>query len=123
MKLKLVVVALVGLGLSACTSPNLGMDSTPETAKRVAYENLNDAPYNKAEKFTKDQHIVGLSTKNDPKYKSFGPDLDTDEKKSWLNNHMYLLWDRQITKDQFISKGIKKFPSHKYEFTFIANRF
>lgn len=117
MKLKLVVVALVGLGFSACTSPNLGMDSTP-AAERIVYEKPTEA---KLAVFHPVMTKVALSTKEDPNYKKMA--LTTKEEKEWFHDLMYRLWDRQITKNQFISEGVVKQPSHRYEFTFVANGF
>ena len=116
MKLKLVIAALAGLSFSACTSPNLGINSTPEA--RVVYEKPTEA---KLEKFHPVMTQVALSTKKDPKYKKMA--LTTQEEKEWFHDLMYRLWDRQITKNQFIAEGVAKYPTHRYEFAFVANGF
>lgn len=120
MKLKLAILALTALSFSGCTSSVTPSALAP---KAQHYANYDNAPSYKIEKFSKAQHAVGLSIKNDPKYKSFKPVLTTDEKRDWFNNLMYLLWDRQITRNQYIDKGTSKLPAYKYEFTSIANRF
>ncbi len=118
MKLKLAAVALVALSFSACTSPNLGMGSTPEAAERIAYEKPTEA---KLALFHPVMTKVALSTKEDPNYNKMA--LTTTEEKQWFHDLMYNLWDRQISKNQFISEGVAKYPSHRYEFTFVANGF
>jgi len=116
MKLKLVIAALAGLSFSACTSPYLGTNSAPEA--RVTYEKPTEA---KLEKFHPVMTKVALSTKKDPKYKKMA--LTTTEEKEWFHDLMYRLWDRQITKNQFIAEGVAKYPTHRYEFAFVANGF
>lgn len=116
MKLYL-VSALIVLTLTACTSPNLGTSTAPT---RTTYEKPTPV---KQEAYLKTRKLVGMSTKNDPNYKSFQSDLDTEEKKTLFNNLMYRLWDRQITRDQFIAQGVAAFPAHRYEFRYIANSF
>jgi hypothetical protein len=71
--------------------------------------------------FKKTMIKVALSTQDDPKYRKLA--LDTPEKKSWFKNLMYRLWDRQITRAQFIREGLKKYPDRAYEFNYIANSF
>ena len=112
MKLKLVIIALASLSFSACTSPTLSTNSAP----RITYEKPTEA---KLAVFHPIMTKVALSTKEDPNYKKMS--LTTPEEKEWFHNLMYRLWDRQITKNQFISEGVSKYPTHRYEFTFIAN--
>ena len=54
----------------------------------------------------------------DPLYEKMN--LDTPEKKEWFKTLTYRLWDRQITRYQFVSEGLSKFPLNKYEFNFIV---
>lgn len=123
MKTKLLMIALLGFGITACTNPMSSMVS--HTSKPVSTKNLsyNTAPAAKVEAFDIKKREVGLSTKNDPKYHSFGPELKTDAMKNWFNDLMYRLWDRQITKRQFVTEGVSQFPAHQYEFNYIANGF
>ena len=116
MKFKSVIVALASLSFAACTSPNLGMESAPNVA--VTYEKPTEA---KLERFHPVMTKVALSTKKDPKYKKMA--LTTPKEKDWFHNLMYRLWDRQITKNQFIAEGLSRYPTHRYEFTFVANGF
>lgn len=71
--------------------------------------------------FNKDMRKVALSTQNDPRYNRMA--LDTPQKKKWFKDLMYQLWDREISKEEFISRGVAKYPTHRYEFEFIANGF
>ena len=64
---------------------------------------------------------VAKSTKLDPKYHKIS--LNTPQEKVWFKNLMYRLWDRQITRDEFIRQGVAKYPDHHYEFTFIADAY
>ncbi|HIQ47000.1 MAG TPA: hypothetical protein EYH57_05185 [Sulfurovum sp.] len=106
--------------LDSLTSSNTGTASKNYTQGTVAYDN---APEYKVNLFKQEQRKVGLLTKKDANYKSFAPVLTSEESKRWFNNNMYLLWDRQITKQQYVAKGTSKLPNYRYEFNFIANNF
>jgi len=110
------------LGFSGCTNSGDALLSH-KTEKSKKYINYDDAPDYKATAFKTKQQSVGRATQKDPKYKSFRPILTTAETRSWFTNTMYLLWDRQITRSQYIAQGTAKFPEYKYEFTFIAHQF
>jgi len=120
--------------LEGCTSPELSMPSvfankpkttTQDTPKSKPCKNETRTYYpptpQKQTVFNKEMRRVALSTQNDPRYNRMS--LDTPEKKAWFKQLMYRLWDRQITRDEFIAQGIKKYPTHRYEFEFIANGF
>ncbi len=64
---------------------------------------------------------IAQSTQSNPRYHKMG--LTRDAEKQWFKNLMYRLWNREITRAQFIREGVKRYPSHKYEFTYIANAF
>jgi hypothetical protein len=117
----LISTLLAALTFTGCTDSTSSLTPPKNTAQHsAAYDNASDT---KREAFENKKQKVGHSTKQDPKYKSFRPVLTTTENKTWFNNQMYLLWDRQITRSQYVSQGVAKFPSYKYEFTFIANQF
>ena len=120
MKIKLLLVTVLGFAFTACTSPISPTIPNINSPKSLSYES---APASKVEVFDQKKRQVGLSTKNDPKYNSFGPELTTEAKKHWFNDLMYRLWDRQITRNQFVAEGVTQFPAHKYEFSYIANGF
>ncbi len=127
MKLTISIALLVALSFLGCTnSENSLMPSTTKTTSKnlkqnyIAYDKASEY---KIKAFKQEQRRVGMLTKKDTNYKSFASVLTTEEKKIWFNNIMFLLWDRQISKQEYIAKGMSKIPSHKYEFTFIANNF
>jgi len=71
--------------------------------------------------FKKTMTEVAFSTQDDSRYKRMT--LDTPEKKKWFKDLMFRLWDRQITRKQFMREGLKKYPTHAYEFNFVINGF
>jgi len=84
--------------------------------KRMVYVKINP---NKEEAFMKDFMEVAHKTKEDQKYQRIG--LDTPENKQWFKNLSYMLWNRDINKREYVSEGLKKYPNHRYEFSFVAN--
>jgi hypothetical protein len=68
--------------------------------------------------YKKTMHGIGLKTKEDPAYQHIA--FDSKEEKKWFRMLTYQLWDRQITRQQFISQSLEKYPQHKYEFEFIV---
>ncbi len=115
MNLKLIIVsALAVLSFSACTSPSLSSSRAP--APQANYEKPTEA---KLALFHPVMTKIALSTKEDPHYKKMS--LTTPEQKEWFHNLMYRLWDRQISKNQFIAEGMSKYPAHRYEFNFVAH--
>jgi len=115
MKLKLFILTIIGLSFAACTSPNNLL--TPSTSK-ITYQKPTAAKF---ELYQKTMMRVASGIKNDPNYNKIA--LNTPEKKAWFRDLTYRLWDRQITRHQFISEGLAKYPTHKYEFQFIVNGF
>lgn len=115
MKIKLLILILAGLGFTGCSD---SMNSVAPSTSTVTYQ--KPTPQKEA-MFHKTMKEVALSTRDNPKYNRMA--LDTPEKKTWFKDLMYRLWDRQITRNQFISEGLVKYPTHQYEFAFIANGF
>ncbi len=64
---------------------------------------------------------VASGIKNDTNYQRIA--LDTPEKKEWFKSLTYRLWDRQITRQQFMAEGLAKYPNRRYEFQFIIRGF
>ncbi len=116
MKIKLLIVVLAGLSFTGCTDSINSL--TPSSQPVTTYQ--KPTPQKEAI-FHETMKEVALSTKDNPKYKRIA--LDTPEKKTWFKDLMYRLWDRQITRNQFISEGLIKYPTRQYEFAFIANGF
>ena len=113
MKLKLFILTIIGLSFAACTSPNNNL-----LAPSVTYQKPTAA---KLEAYQKTMMRVASGIKDDPNYNRIT--LDTAEKKAWFKDLTYRLWDRQITKYQFMSEGLAKYPTHKYEFKFVIRGF
>ena len=64
---------------------------------------------------------VASGIKDDPNYKRI--ELNTPEKKEWFRTLTYKLWDRQITRYEFIAEGLAQHPDHRYEFEFVVKGF
>jgi len=118
MKLRLFAAGIVALALSGCTNTATTPAAPVPTVKRIPYEKASPE---KQDRFHEDMIAVAKSTKNDPNYHRMA--LDTPERKAWFKNLMYQLWDGQISKAQFVAEGVSKYPTHKYEFEFVANGF
>jgi hypothetical protein len=126
MKKRLLITAIAGFTFTACTNtiPSLSPSpSAPIAVQKTVVNSYENASDEKVAAYHKVMKKVGSSTKNDPNYHSPMQEIKAKNQKDWFNNQMYRLWDRQITRNQFVTEGISKFPNHKYEFTFIANGF
>ena len=136
MKYHLLVAIALLFTLTGCINPFSIFVPSPKKSKiyvkkykktrAVKYKKPRVVKYQKptAAKLTvfqKTMREVALSTQNDPRYNKMT--LDTPLRKAWFKNLMYKLWDRQITKSQFVTEGLRKYPSHRYEFTFVADGF
>ena len=98
------------------TSPTL--PPQPEPPKTTPYQ---EPTAQKSDAFQGAIGKVARSIKDDVTYTKMN--LDTPEKKEWFKRLMYQLWDRQITREAFINIGLEKYPTHQYEFLFVANGF
>ena len=49
--------------------------------------------------------------------------LDGTDDTEWLVRQSFKLWDKQISKEAYISAGEQKFPGYKQSFTYLANEF
>ena len=116
MKKYIILTAIVAVSFTGCTNP-LNTVSTP-TFKPQSYQKPSAT---KSANFKNTMMKVALSTRDDAKYNKM--ELDTPEKKAWFKDLMFRLWDRQITRNQFIVEGLQKYPTRKYEFMFVANGF
>ncbi|SFV52905.1 hypothetical protein MNB_SV-8-1395 [hydrothermal vent metagenome] len=117
---KLAIVTMMGFVFTGCTN-SLG-SLTPSTSKSPINANAyKKAAPAKQTAYSNTMRKVASGIKNDPNYNRIA--LDTPEKKSWFRNLTYRLWDRQINKYQFVAEGLKKYPTHKYEFEFVVRGF
>jgi len=96
-------------------------EKEPTSVTAPAQEYYEAPTPEKEAKFHSTMIAVAKSTKKDPKYHRMA--LNTAEEKRWFKDLMYRLWDRQITRQQFIAEGVAKYPDHKYEFSYIANAY
>lgn len=114
MKNKIIIATLLPLFFAGCTHHK----RTISTPHQHAYQ----APTPAKQALFKSKMIeVAKSTLNDPRYQRMA--LNTPSKKAWFKTLMYRLWDRQITRQEFIQQGLAKYPNKAYEFTFVANGF
>jgi len=113
MKLHTSALLLGAVLLAGCTDI-----AGPRIVPESTYEKPTPA---KEERFHETMIKVAQSTRENPHYNRMA--LNTPEEKEWFKNLMYRLWDRQITRKQFIAEGMAKYPDHKYEFTYIANAY
>ena len=118
MKSKFLIIMLTGLALTGCSN---FLDPLTPSKPEVVKKTHQKPTAEKLEAYHQIMIKVALSTKDDSQYNRMA--LDTPEKKAWFKDLMYRLWDKQITKNQFINEGLKKYPTHQYEFNFIAKKF
>jgi len=102
------------LGLSGCTSAT-GIVTPKHVTK------TEKASPHKLALYQQTMRSVAGGIQHDSKYQRIT--LDTPEKKAWFKNLTYRLWDRQITRYQFLDEGLGLYPSHRYEFEFVINGF
>jgi len=108
------------LGLAGCTSANVALD-TPSTPTYTASTHYEKASQEKMQRYQQTMKSVASGISQDTQYNRIT--LDTPEKKTWFRNLTYRLWDRQITRQQFMAEGLDKYPTHEHEFTFIVDGF
>lgn len=107
------------LGLSGCTSP-IGM-VTPAAYTNTTVETYEKPTPRKLALYQQTMRSVASGIKHDSNYQRIT--LDTTEKKEWFRMLTYRLWDRQITREQFMAEGLAKYPTHRYEFEFVIKGF
>ncbi len=103
------VIAVLFIALSGCattqTDSSLADANDPEKVK--AFE-------------AKLKEVVKEVDKN-PNYKRIP--LDTKEDQEWFLNQAFPYWDNQISKEEFINEGLKRFPEYRDSFEFLAEKF
>jgi uncharacterized protein YceK len=102
-------------------TPSSSAQTHSASTRHLTHHKYKTPTPDKEAKFHSIMITVAKSTKLDPKYKKLS--LDSPEEKVWFKKLMYRLWDRQITRAEFIAEGTSKYPHHKYEFTYIANAY
>jgi hypothetical protein len=117
--LLLVLLSFIFLG---CT-PTLSKHPQPDSTESVGSSSSSYIPPDaeKEEIFQKAMYQIGLKIQGDDTYQHI--DFETPEEKKWFKVLTYRLWDRQITRHQFLSEALAKYPQNKYEFEFIIRHF
>ena len=129
-KYYLLLASLSILGLSGCTSPT-GM-ITPRQSYTTTQNHTTSQNYTTTTSYEKPtphklalyqqtMRSIASGIKHDSNYSRIT--LDTPEKKEWFRMLTYRLWDRQITRQQFMRDGLAQYPTHRYEFEFVINGF
>jgi hypothetical protein len=114
----LAIITFMGLAFTGCSNPLASLTPSTSTSIKKSYQKATPA---KQTAYNNTMRKVASGIKNDPNYNRIA--LDTPQKKAWFRDLTYRLWDRQITKYQFISEGLSKYPTHKYEFNFVVRGF
>lgn len=132
MRRNLMIAAVIVLGLSGCTSSMDHLLSeearsaqttqrTYQTASTMTEQRYEEPSGEKKEAYENTMRKIAAGIQDDPNYKRIS--LNTPEKKAWFRSLTFRLWDRQITRDQFMSEALAKYPNHRYEFNFILRGF
>lgn len=106
--------------LNGCT-PASTVLSTPAQARHAITQHFESPTPQKMALYKRTMKAVASGIKSDTKYNRIT--LDTSAKKEWFRMLTYRLWDRQITRQQFLAEGLSKYPNHRYEFEFVINGF
>jgi hypothetical protein len=128
MRQHLIIAALVAWSFSGCTSsinhliePNQPAQTTQMTQATPTQQYYEEPSSEKKEAYENTMRKIASGIKDDPNYQRIA--LNTPEKKEWFKKLTYSLWDRQITRQQFIAEGLERYPHHGYEFNFIIRGF
>lgn len=113
----LIILSFSGCTPTLSTNPEFTSDSGSINNTSPISNDFQAPSPEKEDKFKRTMHSVGLNIQNDPAYQRI--DFAGKEEKKWFRMLTYRLWDRQITRQQFLSEGTAKYPQHIYEFEFI----
>jgi len=117
-KYTMALLTLSLLGFTGCTPATKYLSSTTTPAKTTHYEKPTE---HKMALYKQTMRSVASGIKHDTKYQRIA--LDTPEKKAWFRSLTYRLWDRQMTRQQFMAEGLAKYPDRRYEFQFVIDGF
>jgi len=120
MKSYLLLASISLLGFSGCTTASQYLNSSDKTTRTTTTHYESPTPH-KLALYQQTMRSVASGIKHDTNYQRIA--LDTPEKKEWFKTLTYRLWDRQITRDQFMAEGLSKYPSRRYEFQFVIDGF
>jgi len=121
-KYYLLLATVTLLMLSGCTpaSSELGVTKRQAAVQTQQTQYEKPTPHKQA-LYQQTMRSVASGIKHDTNYKRI--ELNTPEKKEWFRTLTYRLWDRQITRYQFVSEGLSQYPDHRYEFDFVIKGF
>jgi hypothetical protein len=119
-KYYLLIASISLLGLSGCTPASQYLSTPTKMATNTVTQYESPTP-RKSALYQQTMRSVASGIKHDTKYQRIA--LDTTEKKEWFKTLTYRLWDRQITRHQFMAEGLAKYPSRRYEFQFVIDGF
>jgi hypothetical protein len=105
-----IILVIFTLGTGACSGNAAGVGEAIQDAK--------DPQATAA--FQSDMKKLVKEVQKDPKYNKIPLNNKSDQ--DWFTTQAFLLWDHKMSKQAFINTGLEKFPSHEYEFNFIADR-
>lgn len=120
-KYYLLLTSVALLGFSGCTSATPYLNSTSERNTVATTTHYEKPTPHKMALYQQTMRSVASGIQNDSNYRRIA--LDTPEKKEWFKQLTYRLWDRQITRQQFMQEGLAKYPTHQHEFQFVINGF
>ncbi len=106
-----VAILLAAISLTGCASQNIEIQSDTANANNPELMQAFEVKY----------RAVIKEIQNDSSYKRIPLAGNKDLK--WFNTMAFQLWDKQITKDQFVSEGLGRFPDYKKSFEYLANKF
>jgi hypothetical protein len=111
-----------GMLLTGCATNTLSTSpSEPKDriVSAIPKKEISSMQATKRQRFDETMRRIVAYIKTDPQYKKIG--LKTPEEKRWFKNLLYELWNRDITKREFIARGVKRYPDKRYEFSVIAD--
>ncbi len=119
MRISTITLSFITLFLiTGCSNINQPLYQKPTLEPKIEKPIYEKPTAAKEILFNQKLQEVAALIPQDPLYEKMN--LDTLEKKEWFKTLTYRLWDRQITRYQFVSEGLSKFPLNRYEFDFIV---
>lgn len=108
---KYYIRAVVVMVLAVATMSGLEMKS--------AIAGTNDTEI--ANAFAEKYKSVIKTIQNNPDYKRIPLDAEIDQ--DWFLKQIFQLWNKKMTKTQFVEQGVNRFPGFKGSFEFLADKF
>ncbi|MCF6222404.1 MAG: hypothetical protein L3J34_01620 [Flavobacteriaceae bacterium] len=107
-----VTIFLITFSITDCVSQQVKIKKSKATAeaKNPVVMKAFEAKYTTV--------LEGI--KNDSSYKRV-PMENSDV--VWFNTQAFLLWNKKISKDQFVKEGVSRFPESGASFEYLADKF